>query len=478
MHVPRVFSNVGRRFADFAAAALMIICVPTAADAQAQTTATTTVTYSVNQIVGQGTVQGQVITSGKIGTLTQADILSWNLTLTSGGVTITLTDQNSRLFFQGTDLVASNRELTFNFSGSGGVLAFQKVLFSGEEYWCLQSSSGPCFQGQSIVPQDFRDPSAAFANLSGVIVIGNVAFVVPEEALGLSFDRLADARFAQMIDTFTKIQVLLGLNEQISNCGPSLGGYLSFGSFDVATNGRVPLTDELTLLGGLMAGNASRNGIATPLSTGAAIALRYDPAGMGSARPFIEVGAAGSLKRMQVLRQYDTGTAMAAGSGDANGYDLIAYARVGWVSSLTKRDELAVSATITGMWQGMDSFQEADTPDNPFPALVQQGTDRLGIATLSGNYTHLFPSVLGAPVEVGLNGGVQHVFEQKSGVVGQVAGLTFAPDRPNITYYQLGGRISVRLTPAISAGVFVNSTLAPNRIGSAVHGGFGFRTLF
>lgn len=270
-----------------------------------------------------------------------------------------------------------------------------------------------------------------------------------------------------MIDTFAKIQLLLGLNEQIGNCDPSLGGNLSFGSFDVATNGRVPLTDELTVLGGLMAGNARRNGIATPLSTGAAIALRYDPARMGSARPLVEVGAAGSLKRMEILRQYDSGAATAAGSGKADGYDLIAYARVGWVNSLTKRDEVAVSVSITGMWQGIDSFQKADTPDNPFPALVQQGTDRLGIASLSGQYTHLFPSVFGKPVEVGLNGAVQHVFEQKSGVVGEVGGLTVAPDRPSITHFQLSGRISVRLTPSVSAAVIVNSALAPDRIGGA-----------
>jgi hypothetical protein len=461
-----------------AAAALVLALTPAPAHAQAQTNPVASVTYTVSQTIGQATVQGQVVTNGRIGTLTQGDILSWNLTLTSGGISINLTTENSRLFFQGNDLVASARELTFNFSGSGGVLTFQKVLFSGREYWCLQSSSGPCFQGGSIVPNDFRDPSAAFTGLSGVVVIGNVAFALPEEALGLSFDQLADARFAQMIDTLTKVQVLLGLNDQITNCGPSLGGFVSFGSFDVATNGRVPLTQDVTLLGGLMAGTASRNGVATPLSAGAALALRYDPAGMGSSRPFAEIGAAGSVKRMRLERRYDTGTGAASGTGEADGYDLVAYARVGWVSSLGKRDEVAVSASLTGMWQGVAAYEEAQSPDNPFPALVPRSTDRLGIAALNVHYTHLFPEILGLPVELGLNGGVQHMFAQKSGVVAQIADLSFAPDRPKITYFQLGGRVSMRVSRLLSAGVFVNATLAPDRIGSAVHGGFGFRTLF
>lgn len=253
---------------------------------------------------------------------------------------------------------------------------------------------------------------------------------------------------------------------------------MSFGSFDVATNGRVPLTQDVTLLGGLMAGTASRNGVATPLSTGAALALRYDPAGMGSARPFAEIGAAGSVKRMRLERRYDTGTGVASGTGEADGYDLVAYARVGWVSSLGKRDEVAVSASLTGMWQGVAAYEEAQSPDNPFPALVPESTDRLGIAALNVHYTHLFPEILGLPVELGLNGGVQHMFAQKSGVVAEIADLSFAPDRPKITYVQLGGRISMRVSRLLSAGVFVNATLAPDRIGSAVHGGFGFRTLF
>jgi len=468
--------SIGWPIAALLAMAAAAALVPSVARAQAQPAAA--ITFDINQSVGQASVTGQVVTNGTIGTLTAADIVSWDLVLISGSASINLNSQNSQLFFQGTDLVASASELTFNFSGSGGVLAFQKVLFSGREYWCLQSSSGPCFQGQGIVPGDFRDSNAAFEGLSGVIVIGNTAFFFPDEAIALSFDDLADARFAQMINTFTRIQVLLGLNEQVSNCGNSGGGYVSFGSLDVATNGRIALNDEFTVLGGLVVSKASSAGIDAPLATGAAIALRYDPADMGSSRPFFELGASGSLKRMEIQRAYDTGTAIASGTSRADGHDFIAYARAGWVSSLGKRDELAMSPTITGMWQGFSAYKEAAGPDNPFPAIVPKGTDKVGMASLIVQYTHLVPSIMGVPVEFGLNGGVQHMFRQDSGIVAQVAGSSYSPERPRITYFQLGGRISARLSPAISAGVFVNSTHAPDRIGSGMHGGFGFRTLF
>ncbi|MCX7865252.1 MAG: hypothetical protein N2423_09515, partial [Novosphingobium sp.] len=247
-----------------AAAGLAAACAWSGLAGPAHAQASGTLTYDVNQTINGGTVTGQIVTNGKSGPLSQDDIISWNLTLSSGGATTTLTKSNSGVMIQGSDLVGSNQDLTFNYSGSGGVMLFQKIFFTGQEYWCAQSTSGPCFQGGSIVPESIFSPSAATSPLSGIIVIGTVAIIVPTESIDLSFLRMADARFSQLIDSFTKLQVLLGLNDQV-NCGASsAGGYVSFGSLDVATNGRIVLSDSLTLLGGISVGRSSNIRTAVP----------------------------------------------------------------------------------------------------------------------------------------------------------------------------------------------------------------------
>lgn len=437
-----------------------------------------TFTYDINQTINGGTVTGQIVTNGKSGPLSQDDIISWNLTLSSDGATTNLVSSNSQVLIQGLDLVGSSQDLTFNYSGSGGVMLFQKSLFSGQEYWCAQSTSGPCLQGGSIVPESIFGSTAATSPLSGIIVIGTAAVIVPTESIEFSFIRLADARISQVIDSFTKLQVLLGLNDLINCSDSSGGGYVSFGSLDVATNGRIVLSDSLTLLGGISVGRSSSSSTSVPISTGGALALRYDPADMGSSRPFLEIGAGGSYKDMKFLRGYETARAAFTTTSRANGYDFSAYAKVGWVSRLSRRDELAITASVSGIWQGVSAYEEATGADNPFPAIVPKGTDEIGIVSFNAHYTHLFPSVLGTPVEFNINGGVHHFFTQNSGISAQVAGMNFDPERPEVTYFQLGGRLGVNLNSFLKLDLFVNSTLAPKRIGSAVHGGFGFRTSF
>jgi hypothetical protein len=454
-------------------------------------------TYQIAQTVGSGTVSGQITTSGRLGALAQSDLLSWDLVLNSGGASTTLTNQNSRTFFEGTSLIGSNQNLSFNFDQSGGVLTFQKSLFSGREYWCLQSSSGPCFQGASIVPQSFNDGTQSVASQSGTVVIGTIGSAPPDgpppgptppgptpppfnpgQSLLDSFFRLADARFGQMIDSYMRTQVLLDQNGLI-NCNTSSGGgYISFGSLDVATNGRIILSESLTMLGGISVGTSGGDTMRVPLSTGGALALRFDPATMGSSRPFAEIGMGGSYKTMRFLRDYDIGAQPFGTESRTNGHDFSAYARAGWVSRISDRDELAVIASIAGLWQTVSAYTEAAGPDNPLAATIPKGTDTVGMVTLGAQYTHLLPEVLGMPVEFNLNGAVQHMFHQESGLSASIVGVNFDPQRPKITYYQLGGRLGLRLARQITVDLFVNSTLAPSRIGSSAHGGIGVRTNF
>jgi hypothetical protein len=77
------------------------------------------IVYTVNQMVGPGSVTGFITTDGTIGTLSSTNILDWNLTLNDGhGDVSDLIPSNSAVGSRGTDLTASSSDLMFNFNGN------------------------------------------------------------------------------------------------------------------------------------------------------------------------------------------------------------------------------------------------------------------------------------------------------------------------------------------------------------------------
>src|ERR1700691_5506357 len=86
------------------------------------------ITYTVNQMVGPGSVTGFITTDGTTGTLSTTDISGWNLTLNDGyGDTTLLTPSNSVEGVGGSDLTASSSDLMFDFNGDGGVFYFSST---------------------------------------------------------------------------------------------------------------------------------------------------------------------------------------------------------------------------------------------------------------------------------------------------------------------------------------------------------------
>ena len=85
------------------------------------------ITYSVDQILGSGSVTGTITTNGTIGILTAADILSFNLILNDGTKSADLTSGSVYVNKDacctagtpgGVDLTASPTVLMFNYSGT------------------------------------------------------------------------------------------------------------------------------------------------------------------------------------------------------------------------------------------------------------------------------------------------------------------------------------------------------------------------
>jgi hypothetical protein len=153
------------------------------------------ITYDINQAIGGGSVTGTIQTDGATGTLGTTDFLAWSLDLNGVGATYHITDANSSVRVVGSDVTTTARNLFFNFSGSDdGYLLFQQALFSGMHYYCDATSKATCFQGASVTPQAYTDPSFQNVALGGNQII---ATAVPEPAtLALFSVALAPLGFA------------------------------------------------------------------------------------------------------------------------------------------------------------------------------------------------------------------------------------------------------------------------------------------
>jgi hypothetical protein len=442
--------------------------------------AQTDITYNVDQTVKSGSVVGQIVTDGALGVLTKSDIVSWDLTVTGAGASTVLTSVGgqSGVLLVGADVTATSKYIYFNYSGTdGGYILFQASnpgFYSGQKYWCNNTTWYGCSAGASVVPQGSTAPSAIYAtSFTGLQILGTAAPSVPNYALFLSIIELAEARTAQMLVNQLESQLLLGLNEQIScsNCG---GADANFGSAALSSHGRYALTKEWTLFGGADIGQYKQRGADVPLNVGFAAALQYDPAGFGPSRPYAVAGLTAAYQTQRYQRSYANGSVTETGSGSTQGGDFSGYAQVGWVDRVTPRDEAAAYVGYARTWQVVGAYAEGSGAANPFNATVPGGTDTLDTASLNGQYTHLF----GRYIEADVNAGVDWAFNSHSGLRADIGDMQIGGAQPSFVYYQVGGRLGLRMSRRLTFDVFINGLLAPNAVGSSAHGGFGARWVF
>jgi hypothetical protein len=156
------------------------------------TAAQANVVYSINQtsttpeVSGElsplsDTVIGTITTDGTIGVLQSGNILDWNLQLLDNlrpAYDFTLTPANSGIWFDtGDGLSASASGLSFDFSKIGAVFIIQGTVHgfsSGFQYFCFQATSGPCLQGETIVPYYYSVDGTLATGFSGTVPLGGV----------------------------------------------------------------------------------------------------------------------------------------------------------------------------------------------------------------------------------------------------------------------------------------------------------------
>jgi hypothetical protein len=162
-----------------------LLVVAAAATQFSAAPATASIVYNINRTITSAnptgnplqsnTVVGTVTTDGTLGVLSQANILSWNLSLTdllNAANNYVLTTANSTMpSFSGNSLTASATGLSFNFGGVGEVLfqATNPGAFSGFRYYCLSTGVFACLAGETIAPNNVFTDGTISTGASGPI---------------------------------------------------------------------------------------------------------------------------------------------------------------------------------------------------------------------------------------------------------------------------------------------------------------------
>ncbi len=170
----------------FAAIAALGLAVGVSTAARANIVYAINQTSTIPEVAGElsplsDTILGTITTDGTIGVLQTSNILGWNLQLNDNirpEYSVTLTPDNSGIWFNtGNGLSASATGLSFDFSSPGAVFIIQGTTYgfsSGYQYFCLQATSGPCIQGETIVPFYYAVDGVLATGLSGAVPLNGV----------------------------------------------------------------------------------------------------------------------------------------------------------------------------------------------------------------------------------------------------------------------------------------------------------------
>ena len=102
--------------------------------------------------------------------------------------------------------------------------------------------------------------------------------------------------------------------------------------------------------------------------------MRYDFTDWGSSRPFFDVGTILTpFEKVSYSRNYSyttefggPGSQTAAMQGSTNASDYGVYARAGWITRLSPRDEVAGSVEVWQLWQTVNGYNESPGALNGF----------------------------------------------------------------------------------------------------------------
>ncbi|MDF2116602.1 autotransporter-associated beta strand repeat-containing protein [Roseiarcaceae bacterium H3SJ34-1] len=367
---------------------------------------------------------------------------------------------------------------TANISGSNLVINAAPGTYDPSTRYTIMTASGGVtgsFSGVSMsgvsgyTPVVTYDATHVFLGFAPAISAADAA------AAYISVERLAGDRFGQIVTTRVLASVLVGFNEQI-NCDGCISVFGSVGSFSAGFHGRKNITENLSLIGGAAFAHYKSGGAEVTSAPIVAAALRYDMVELGAFRPFAEVGILASpFQRTTYSRNYANSGNWVGGKASVNTSNYALFGKAGWVYRFSRRDELSSWIEISRNWQMVGGYADTAGGSNPIPVTIPGGVDRVNLAKLAAQWTHLW----GSQIETQMNLGVARSFDSRSGVSATLVGLgPINPTMGEYTWVEYGMRVGYRLQKGIVIDAFANGTLAKQPIGNTIHSGVGVRYLF
>ncbi len=153
-------------------------------------TANASIIYTVNRVVGAGSVVGTVTTDGALGTLATANFTDWDLTINDGSSAFNLlgpasVGSNSALLVSGTSLVATATDILFDFAASGFALFQNPNIGSGTNWWCVEAVNSGC-AGTGSSTESITVGTTIFVQNAGQVSIASTARQPISEPLTLA----------------------------------------------------------------------------------------------------------------------------------------------------------------------------------------------------------------------------------------------------------------------------------------------------
>ncbi|WP_297831037.1 hypothetical protein [Thermomonas sp.] len=303
-----------------------------------------------------------------------------------------------------------------------------------------------------------------------------IAGVTSSGSVQDSVNNLSNAHAQTMIHQHGFAGPLLG-GDKPMGLGSEAGMFASAGSFSGGGHARYASANGVTLLGGIAYARENYATAELKSSVIGAIAMQY-VADLGTWwRPFAEAGGWLTANAdMTFERSYANGAGIATGIGDTSGDLSYFYGRAGVVFAQSPSSQFVLSGEIGRERLKTSAYAEPDGPQNPFPAVISGGTDRMNVAKIRLQASHSFDQRFDGT----LSGAWAHGFDRRTDLTATV--LAFGTVRPdmvrNYDWFEYGARLGYKLTEAMTLDVFANGVSGEDGIGTKIHAGAGLRVRF
>jgi PEP-CTERM motif len=151
-----------------------VVLVCAALTAVFSTCASATI-YNVDLSQGSSSVVGQITTDGQVGTLGAVDIVDFNLVMSIGSASTTLTPNTSFVGVAGSNLTATSSGLFYNFSSVDSTAYF--YVSNGNQFTCFNDLGLACLGGYASAIVLYTDANDS-VSVSGISESGNFEFGV------------------------------------------------------------------------------------------------------------------------------------------------------------------------------------------------------------------------------------------------------------------------------------------------------------